>query len=166
MSLFNNQWPCKLKAEVKRFWDLTGSAPTIALAWLASVMLTFFRSDCTFRPHLSACHIGHIYLSKWWGMITDHRFWLCAAWSLDHTVPSSFSEHTEIVLCSWQFIKQMHQRGQGDDCLTSSSIPAPKCVSMVLCCKQLSWQSVRRLQEGTCRTSPSGGWPKVKCIDT
>ena len=90
MSLFNNQWPCKLKAEVKRFWDLTGSVPTIALAWLASVMLTFFRSDCTFRPHLSACHIGHIYLSKWWGMITDHRFWLCAAWSLDHTVPSSF----------------------------------------------------------------------------
>ena len=185
------QWPCKLKAEGKKnkFWNLT--APAIALAWLASVMLIFYKcatlllmllllddlmnkysdslmtwiefslikmsifaglkevlsnsmqwsrlksnlwcrvklppfvtkikwikpefsrtesskiSKCRLalkawtaikiRLHfpstsisLSQCHIGHIYLSKWWHMISDHRLWLCAAWSLDHTVPSSF----------------------------------------------------------------------------
>ena len=116
------------------------------------------------RLHFPSASIS---LSHWPHLseqVVRHDIWsLCAAWSLDHTgCQVAFPS----LLCSWQFIKQMHQRGQGDDCLTSSSIPAPKCVSMVLCCKQLSWQSVRRLQEGTCRTSPSGGWPKVKCIDT
>ena len=44
MSSINNQWPCKLKAEGKnKFWNLTGSAPSIALAWLASVKLIFYQ---------------------------------------------------------------------------------------------------------------------------
>ena len=48
MSSINNQWPCKLKAEGKnKFWNLTGSAPSIALAWLASVMNKYSHSLMT-----------------------------------------------------------------------------------------------------------------------